>query len=494
MTETAHSTASDPEILEVLIVGAGLSGLAMAIRCRAAGIGPLRVIEKGDGIGGTWHDNTYPGAACDVPSHLYSLSFAPKADWTRMYAPQPEILAYLRETAERQGLTPLIRLKTTFEGATWDEACGLWHVETDRGPVRARAIVSGMGGLHHPAYPDIPGREAFAGLAFHTAAWDHSVDLAGKRVGVIGTGASAVQVMPELAKVATHLSLFQRTPPWIMPKHDHAIAEGTKARYRRIPLARRLERARLFWLHEIRAFLGFTKVSKLTAQAESLARRHLAKAVPDRALRDKLTPNYRLGCKRVLISDDYYPALQRPNVTLVTDSITRITAAGVATEDGRTHELDVIVYATGFDVTATFARMSLVGRGGLRLTEAWAGGMEAYQGITVAGFPNYFMLLGPNTGLGHNSVVSMIEVQVQHVLDCLTALRRGARAVDVRPEAQARFVGRIRTRMADSIWLAGGCRSWYLDARGRNTTLWPDSVMAYRRSARRARMSDYRLG
>ncbi|QGY02736.1 NAD(P)/FAD-dependent oxidoreductase [Methylobacterium mesophilicum SR1.6/6] len=488
MTETASASP-----LAVLIVGAGFSGLAMAIRCRQAGIGPLLVIEKGDGIGGTWHDNTYPGAACDIPSHLYSLSFAPKADWSRLYAPQAEILAYLRDTAERHGLLPLIRLGTTFEGATWDEDRAVWRVETECGSILARAIVSGMGGLHHPAYPDIPGRDAFAGPAFHTSAWDHSVDLAGKRVGVIGTGASAIQVVPELAKVAAQLTLFQRTPPWIMPKNDHAIPERARSRYRRLPLARQLERARLFWLHEVRAFLGFTKVSKLTGQAEAVARRHLAKAVRDKDLRAKLTPDYRLGCKRVLISDDYYPALQRDNVTLVTDRITRITEAGVVTETGRAHDLDAIVYATGFDVTATFARMNLVGREGLRLTEAWSDGMGAYQGITVAGFPNYFMLLGPNSGLGHNSVVSMIEIQVQHVIDCLKALRKGGRAIEVRPEAQARFLDRIRTRMADSIWQAGGCRSWYLDANGRNTTLWPDSVMAYRRSARRARLGDYRL-
>ncbi|KNY22901.1 NAD(P)/FAD-dependent oxidoreductase [Methylobacterium sp. ARG-1] len=492
MKAPATEPASEP--LEVLIVGAGFSGLAMAIRCRQAGIGPMRVIEKAEDIGGTWRENTYPGAACDVPSHLYSLSFAPKPDWTRMYAPQPEIQAYLCETAERHGLMPLIQLGTAFSGATWDEAHALWHVETDRGPITTRAIVSAMGGLHHPAYPDLPGRDAFAGPAFHTAAWDHSVDLAGKRVGVIGTGASAIQVVPEIAKVAGHLTLFQRTPPWIMPKHDHAIADSTKARYRRLPFLRRLERARLFWLHELRAFFGFTKVSTLTKQAEGLARHHLAKAVPDRALRAKLTPNYRLGCKRVLISDEYYPALQRPNVALATGDIARITEAGVTTVDGRAHALDVIVYATGFDVTGSFARMNLVGRNGQRLAEAWSDGMGAYQGITVAGFPNYFMLLGPNTGLGHNSIISMIEIQVRHVLDCLAALRGGARAIEVRPEAQARFLDWIRTRLADSIWQRGGCRSWYLDAQGRNTTLWPDSVMAYRRSARRARMADYRLG
>lgn len=477
----------------VLIVGAGFAGLAMAIRCKQAGIGPLLVIEKGGGIGGTWRDNTYPGAACDIPSHLYSLSFAPKADWTRMYARQPEIEVYLRDTAERHGLMPLIRLHTAFTGATWDAARRLWLVETDGGPLRARALVSGMGGLHHPAYPDIPGRDSFAGAAFHTAAWDHTVDLRDKRIGVIGTGASAIQVVPEIAALAAHLTLFQRTPPWIMPKGDHAIPDDAKARYRRWPLMRRLERARLFWLHELRALLGFTKVSKLTRQAEALARRHLAKAVPDAALRARLTPDYRLGCKRVLISDDYYPTLQRANVTLEAGAIARITPDGVVMADGTAHRLDAIVYATGFDVTGSFSRMNLAGRDGRRLADAWADGMAAYQGITVAGFPNFFMLVGPNTGLGHNSIIAMIEVQVRHVLDCLQTLRGDARAIEPTPEAQKRFVDRIRARMADSIWQAGGCRSWYLDARGRNTTLWPDSVMAYRRSARRVRRADYVL-
>ncbi len=480
--------------LAVLIVGAGFSGLAMAIRCRQAGIGPLLVIEKGDGIGGTWCANTYPGAACDIPSHLYSLSFAPKADWTRVYARQPEILAYLRDTADRYGLMALIRLQTAFTGAVWDAGRALWQVETDRGPIRTRAIVSGMGGLHHPAYPDIPGRETFSGPAFHTAAWDHRVDLRAKRIGVIGTGASAIQVGPELAQHAAHLVLFQRTPPWIMPKGDRAIPDAAKALYRRLPALRILERARLFWMHELRALLGFTKVSRLTRQAEALARRHLARAVPDRALRAKLTPGYRLGCKRVLISDDYYPTLLRDDVTLETGPIARITPEGVAMADGTAHRLDAIIYATGFDVTGSFARMNLVGRGGTRLADAWAGGMGAYQGITVAGFPNFFMLVGPNTGLGHNSILAMIEVQVRHVLDCLEALRGGARTIEPRPEAQDRFLHRIRARMEDSIWQAGGCRSWYLDARGRNTTLWPGSVIAYRRSARRARMADYRLG
>ncbi len=489
MTEGQNSGG----VLAVLIVGAGFSGIAMAIRCREAGIGPLAIIEKGDGVGGTWRENTYPGAACDVPSHLYSLSFAPKADWSRMYAHQPEIEGYLRDVARSHGLLPLIRFGTTLTRAAWDEDRALWRVQTDRGEILARAVVSAAGGLHHPAFPDIPGRESFRGAHFHTAAWDHTVDLAGKRVGIVGTGASAVQVVPALAGEVGHLTLFQRTPPWILPKNDHPIPEARKARYARRPILRWLERARLFWRLEVSALFGFTRVSRVTAQGEAMARSHLRKSVADRALREKLTPPYRFGCKRVLLSDDYYPALQRPNATLETGTIARIVPEGIAMADGTVHRLDALVFATGFDVVGGFLRAEVVGRGGRRLADAWADGMQAYQGITVAGFPNYFILLGPNTGLGHNSIIAMIEIQVRHVVECLRALGRGHRSIEVRGAAQERFVERIRRSMAKSIWQAGGCRSWYLDRQGRNTTLWPGSVLAYRRSARRVRLSDYRL-
>ncbi|GJE46344.1 flavin-containing monooxygenase [Methylobacterium soli] len=480
--------------LAVLIIGSGFSGLAMGIRCRQTGIGPFAIVEKSDGIGGTWHENTYPGAACDIPSHLYSLSYVPKHDWSRLYPQQPEIAAYLRETARAQGLLPHLHLHTRVIGASWDEAEAVWRVETNRGPLRARAIVSGMGGLHHPALPNIPGRESFAGTAFHSASWDHACDLRGKRVGVIGTGASAIQFVPQIAPEAAHLTLFQRTPAWIMPKHDRPITERAKRAYRRLPLVRRLFRAQLFWIHEVRAFMGFTKVSKLTGQAEGLARRHLAKAVPDKALRAKLTPRYRLGCKRVLISDDFYPTMMRPNVSLETGGIARITPSGVILEDGSAHALDAIIYATGFDLTGGFQKLDLVGRGGLTLPQAWRDGMGAFQGITVAGFPNLFLLMGPNTGLGHNSMILMIEAQVEHALSCLKAMRdKGVRVFDVKPEAQARFLADVQARMADSIWQTGGCTSWYQDHKGRNTALWPGSVLAYRRGARRARVSDYRV-
>ncbi|WP_430910966.1 flavin-containing monooxygenase [Methylobacterium sp. sgz302541] len=495
MTQTAPDPAPLPsETLAVLIVGAGFSGIAMGIRCLQEGIGPFLIVDKGDGIGGTWHENTYPGAACDIPSHLYSLSFAPKSDWSRLYPRQPEIAAYLRETVAAKGLGPHLHLGTRVDAAVWDEAEGLWRVETDRGPLRARALVSGMGALHHPAIPAIPGRDDFAGKSFHSASWDHGCDLRGKRIGVIGTGASAIQFVPLIAPEADRLVLFQRTPPWVMPKHDRPMSARETSAFRRLPLARWLFRQRLFWIHELRALLGFTKVSKLTAQAESLARHHLRKAVPDKALRDRLTPRYRLGCKRVLVSDDYYPALTRPNVALESGGIARITPAGIVMQDGTEHPLDVLIYATGFDVGASLSRVRTVGRGGLALSQAWRDGVGAFQGITVSGFPNLFLLMGPNTGLGHNSMIVMIEAQVEHAIGCLKALRKaGAKAIEVRPEAQARFLAEVRAKLADSIWTTGGCTSWYLDAQGRNTTLWPGSVLAYLRGARRPRLRDYRL-
>jgi len=482
------------EPLAVLIVGAGFSGLAMGIRCRQAGIGPFLILDKGEGIGGTWHENTYPGAACDIPSHLYSLSFAPKADWSRLYPRQPEIAAYLRETAERHGLMPHLRLGSGLLSLRWDEAASLWRAETGVGPLSARAVVSGMGGLHHPARPKVPGLDDFAGPMFHTAAWDHGVPLAGKRIGVIGTGASAVQVLPEIAPLAERLVLFQRTPPWVMPRRDRPMSEREQSAFAKRPLRRWLFRQRLFWTHELRALLGFTKVSALTGQAEAIARRHLARAVKDEALRAKLTPGYRLGCKRVLVSDDYYPALQRPNVTVETGAIERITASGATMADGTEHGLDVLILATGFDMAGSYARVPILGRDGRSLAETWRARSGAFQGITVSGFPNLFLLMGPNTGLGHNSMIAMIETQVEHALGGLRLLSRpGVRALDVRPEAQVRFLDAVEAASRDSIWTTGGCRSWYLDAAGRNTALWPGSVIAYRRGARRLRRRDYRI-
>jgi cation diffusion facilitator CzcD-associated flavoprotein CzcO len=484
-TAAAQPASWPDKPLAVLVIGAGFSGLAMAIRCRQSGIDDLFVVEKADAVGGTWHKNTYPGAACDIPAHLYALSFAPKPDWTRTYAGQPEIAAYLRELVERFDLGKHIALATAVTGAVWDGARSLWRVETDRGPLEARVLVSGMGALHHPAVPAIPGLPTFLGPLFHTSAWDHGVSLEGKRVGVIGTGASAIQVVPAIAPEVERLVLFQRTPPWVMPRNDRPIGPRMRALFRRLPLARRLLREIQFRVREARAALGFTRVSRLTRLAEAASRHHLRRQVADPALREKLTPPYRLGCKRVLISDEYYPVLTRPNVTLETGPIRVVTPDGVTMQDGRHHPLDVLVLATGFDTTASLARVPVVGRDGLILARAWGERVAAHRGVAVAGFPNFFMLLGPNTGLGHNSVVLMIEAQVEYVLACLAEMKsRTLAAVEPSPEAQARYLADIEQRLAGSIWQQGGCASWYQDAAGRNIALWPGTVVAYQREMR----------
>lgn len=480
--------------LAVLVIGAGFSGLAMAIRSRQAGLDDLLVVEKAEAVGGTWHENTYPGAACDIPSHLYALSFAPKPDWSRTYAAQPEIAAYLRGLVARFDLDRHIALSTAVTGAVWDATRSLWRVETDRGPLEARVLVSGMGALHHPAIPAIPGLHSFLGPLFHTSAWDHGVPLKDKRVGVIGTGASAIQLVPAIAPEVGRLVLFQRTAPWVMPRHDRPIGAPLQALFRRLPAARRLLRAGQFWLREAQAASGFTRVSGLTRLAEAASRYHLRRQVSDPALRAKLAPPYRFGCKRVLISDDYYPALARPNVTLETGRIQTVTPDGVIMADGRHHPLDVLVLATGFDPTASLARVPVVGRDGLILARAWGERVAAHRGVMVAGFPNFFMLLGPNTGLGHNSVVLMIEAQVEYVLACLAEMRaRDLAAIEPTPEAQARDLAGLEARLSGSIWQQGGCASWYQDAAGRNVALWPGTVVAYRRAMRVPDWSDFVL-
>ncbi|BAQ48540.1 4-hydroxyacetophenone monooxygenase (plasmid) [Methylobacterium aquaticum] len=493
--EPARDTPPWPTTpLAVLVIGAGFSGLAMAIRCRQAGIDDVMVVEKAASVGGTWHTNTYPGAACDIPAHLYALSFAPKADWTRTYAGQPEIAAYLGGLVERFDLARCLALSTAVTGAVWDEGRALWRVETDRGPVEARVLVSGMGALHHPALPAIPGLSSFRGPLFHTAAWDHHVPLAGRRVGVIGTGASAIQVVPAIAPEVGRLVLFQRTPPWVMPRNDRAIGPRLHALFRRLPLARRLLRGAQFWLREAQAALGFTRVSRLTRLAEMASRLHLRRQVRDPALRAKLRPPYRLGCKRVLISDEFYPALTRPNVALETGQIRAVTPDGVTMADGTHHPLDVLVLATGFDVTASLARVPVVGRDGLILARAWGERVAAHRGVALAGFPNFFMLLGPNTGLGHNSVVLMIEAQVEYVLACLAEMKaRHLAAIEPAPEAQARHLAELEARLSASIWQQGGCASWYQDAAGHNIALWPGTVVAYRRAMRAPDWSEFVL-
>jgi cation diffusion facilitator CzcD-associated flavoprotein CzcO len=479
---------------EIVIIGSGFAGLGMAIQLKKAGFHDFVVLEKDDELGGTWRENQYPGCACDVPSHLYSFSFELNPDWSRMFAPRQEIWDYLRRTAGKYGVTGHIRYGSEVESLEYDDETRRWQVVTaDGAGYTPKCVISGIGALHIPSYPSIPGLDRFAGTAFHSAEWDRSCDLTGKRVAVIGTGASAVQFVPRVAGQAGHLYVFQRTAPWIQPKPDVEIPESMRRVLRRVPGTTRAVRNTIYWGLEARS-VGFTVDRRLAKPMASLAKKHIARQIPDPELRAKVTPGYTIGCKRVLLSSDYYPALNRPDVDLVTDGIAEVREHSIVTVDGVEYEVDVIIYGTGFKVTDALKEQRIVGRNGMKIQEAWADGIEAHHGVTVPGFPNFFMLLGPNTGLGHNSVVFMIEVQIQHILSCLRLLaKHGAGTIEVRPEAVRRFNDRIQRRLRRAVWNAGGCRSWYLDENGVNRTLWPGFSFEYWASTRRANPADYRL-
>lgn len=485
---------NDPQPHGVVIVGAGFAGLGMAIRLRQAGLDDFVVLEKATEIGGTWRDNTYPGCACDIPAALYSFSFAPFGDWSRRYPSQAEIQRYLLDCVDRFGVRPHLRLGTTLAEATHDAATGLWRLRTGDGTtILTRVLVLAPGTLHHPSLPDIPGLERFAGPAFHSARWDHGVAIEGKRVAVIGTGASAIQLVPELAKQAAHLTLFQRTPAWVLPKHDPVAGPARRAMTRAIPLLRRIERAWVYWSHESRA-VGFILAPRLMEAVERRARTYAKRVLGDAGLRERLTPDYRIGCKRVLLSNDFLPALERPNVTVVAAPIALVEAGGPVTADGVTHPADVLVFATGFKATEPLGPMLVTGRDGAALADAWHQGVPAWLGLAAPGFPNLFLLGGPNTGLGHNSIVFMLEAQIGHVLRTLRRMRRDRiGSVEVRGEVASGFAAWLEARMQRTVWMSG-CRSWYLDAAGRNTTLWPGFSIGFWFRHRFARRTSWREG
>jgi cation diffusion facilitator CzcD-associated flavoprotein CzcO len=474
------------DVRDVVVIGTGFAGLAMGIRLKQAGIHDFVILERAGAIGGTWRDNTYPGAACDIHSHLYSFSFEPNWRWTRMFGQQREILAYMEHCADKYGLRPHVRCNAGVASAVFDEARAIWEITTTQGDVvRARVVVSGTGPLNRPSFPSIPGRERFAGKAFHSMQWDHGTRLEGKRVAVIGTGASAIQIIPEIAPNVAELHVYQRTPPWIMPKPDRDLTDAERALFRRVPAAQQLTRAAIYWFLEWRA-LAFTVNPALMKKAEPLALRYLASRVKDRALRAKLTPQYTLGCKRILMSNDYYEALQLPQTEVITDGIREIREHSIVTTDGKERPVDVIVYATGFHAAEDITPFGIRGKGGLDLNDAWKDGAQAYLGTSIAGFPNLFLLIGPNTGLGHNSMVFMIESQVQYVLDAIRAMRgKKWRTVEVKPDAQARYNERLQARLAKTVWNTGGCTSWYTTRDGKNTTLWPGFTVEFRLRTRR---------
>ncbi|RZI44734.1 NAD(P)/FAD-dependent oxidoreductase [Herbaspirillum sp. HC18] len=477
--------------LDVIVIGSGFSGLGMAIKLKEAGR-TFAVLEKAQDIGGTWRENTYPGCACDVPSHMYSFSWERKPDWSRMYATQPEILDYLKHCVAKYGLAPHILLGAELREAVFDEENDLWEVRTTDGRTfTARILVSAMGALSRPAYPQLRGIERFKGVAFHSAQWNHAFDLSGKRVAVIGTGASAIQFVPQIAPRVAQLTLFQRTPAWVLPKPDRAIGGIEQAVYRSLPGAMGMFRNFLYWRQE---FLGLGFVHpKLMEKAKQMALAHMRRQIPDAALREKVTPNYTIGCKRILISNDYFPALARPNVEVVTGGIAEVGEHAVVAADGREYPADAIVYGTGFRVTDLLTPVRFLGRGGIDLNDAWKNGPEAYLGLMSAGYPNLFMLLGPNTGLGHNSVVFMAEQQIAHIMQCLRLMRtQGRTSIEVDPQAQRAFNDEVQRRLQTTVW-ATGCRSWYLNESGRNVTLWPGFTFEYWRRMRKVNRAHYRF-
>ncbi len=471
-----------PRHVRHLVIGAGFAGLGAAIKLSEAGEHDFVVIDKDDDIGGTWRANTYPGAACDVPSQLYSFSFAPNPDWSMSFSPQPEIHAYLRRVAEESGTLDRFHLGTTMREARWDDTAQLWRVSTDRGDLTATTIISGSGGLSEPRLPAIDGIDTFAGEIFHSARWDHGVDLAGKQVAVIGTGASAIQIIPALAEVAGHVDVYQRTAPYVVPRHDRAYTRLERFAFRRLPALMRAYRTAIYWGRELYV-PGFTFQRRLLTPAKLLALGNIRKGIDDPALRERVTPDFAVGCKRILLSNTYYPALAADHVDLVTDRIVKVTGNAVVTSDGIERPVDVIVVATGFHTTEQPIAQHIVGRHGRTLAEVGAEhGTASYKGTTVHGFPNLFQLVGANTGLGHSSMVFMIESQLAYVMDAIRVMRvNHYGAVEPRRDVQDAWNHDLQRRMRRTVWSTGGCSSWYLDAHGRNTTLWPRTTYTFRR-------------
>jgi cation diffusion facilitator CzcD-associated flavoprotein CzcO len=481
----------------VAVIGAGLGGLCAAIKLKEAGFGDLTVLEKASKVGGTWRDNEYPGCCCDTPVALYEFSFAPNPKWSHLFPRAPEVQQYAEDISDQFQLRPHLKLGEEPTEARWDDAKGVWKITTKAGKsYEAEVIVPALGQLNRPSIPDIPGKDSFKGPSFHSARWDKSVDLKGKRVACIGSAASAVQLIPEVAKVAGHLDVYQRTANWCIPRNDQEITDEDKALFfTDLEAAMRLgamnreiiyERAdRFFW----QAF-EWTDAGRAALTKQAL--NHLHAQVADPELRKILTPDYPIGCKRVLIVDDFYPALQRDNVSLVTEGIDRITPTGVVTKDGVEHPCDVIVWATGFETTGWHWSMEVIGKNGVRLQEIWKESPEAYLGIATAGFPNMFMLYGPNTNLGHNTITFMIEQQVGYTVDALKKMTaQGLKALEVKPDAQARFNAELQAKLAGTVWADPHCHSWYKTADGRITQNWGWHTREYAKRTKEVALEDY---
>ena len=476
----------------VAVVGGGFGGVGAAVMLNQAGYSDVTVFERGDRLGGVWNHNTYPGAACDVPSHFYEFSFEPNPRWSRRYAPQAEIQAYLEDVARRHGVTDRFRTGTDVLSAAWDEERAKWVLETSGGAHEADVLITACGQLSIPAFPPIPGADSFEGPAFHTAEWRHDVDLGGKRVAVVGTGCSAIQVVPAIQPQVARLDVYQRSPGWTFPKGDFDYRERTKRLFERFPFLQRLDRRLIFWFMEFGA-VGMTRRRWMLAPMRAIGRLQIRSAIKDPELRRKVTPSDEVGCKRLMLTDDWYPTLTKGNVQLVTDRIAEVTPAGIRTEDGTKREVDVLVWATGFKSHAFVAPMEIAGAGGKTLAGEWAQVPRAYLGLTTPGFPNQFMLYGPNTNGGTGSVVFTIEAGMGHVLAALRALDRAdARRIELRREAAERFDVELRAALADSVWHSG-CTNWYVDEDGNDPSQWPWRWGTYRRRTAQLEPGAYAL-
>jgi len=477
----------------VAIIGAGFGGLGLGQALGQAGIDDYVIFEKGDHVGGVWRDNTYPGAACDVPSHLYSFSFEPKLDWSRKYAPQPEILAYLQHVANKYDIMRRVRLNSEATSARFDSRRAVWHLTTRDGQAHeAQVLVSAVGQLSRPLVPKMAGLDTFTGKAFHSARWDPSFDPRNKRVAVIGTGASAIQIVPALQPQVAKLTLFQRSAAYVLKRKDRAYTPTELGLLSRFPALHALNRGLIYGALELR-MLGFLYPKRLMPALHEKFTEHLHERVRDPRLRAKLMPDYPIGCKRVLLSDDYFPALSQPNAEVVTDAISHVDGNAIVTEDGARHEVDAIVFGTGFRATEFLTPIDVVGAGGAAINELWKDGAEAYLGLCVNGFPNFFMLYGPNTNLGHTSIVFMIESQVRFVMEALALMEREKLAsIHVRKDVQDSFNHKLQAQLSQLVW-GGDCTNWYKTESGKNTNNWPGYALAYRLATRRLRRDDFEL-
>lgn len=483
---------ADAYQVDTLIIGSGFAGLGAAIKLTQQAKTNFLVLERGSEVGGTWRDNTYPGAACDVPSNLYSYSFARNPEWSRSFSTQPEIQRYLRTVADTHNVLDRHVFNCDVRSARWDSDAARWEVQTSRGRFTAKIVVSAVGALCEPALPDIKGIEGFRGEIFHSARWNHDADLTGKRVAVIGTGASAIQIVPAIAGQTAHLDVYQRTAPWVLPRVDRAYTRLERLAFRYVPGFQQLSRLGQYLMRETQA-VGLAKAPVFMKPLQLAAQRHLRRQIKDRDLRRRLTPDFQIGCKRMLLSNDYYPTLARSDVDLVTEGIDEVTSSAIVTKDGTVREVDAIVVATGFHVTDSPTFAGIVGRDGRSLAETFEEiGMQGYKGSAIANFPNMFFLVGPNTGLGHTSMVYMIESQLSYVIDAINTVdRHHLRVIEVRREVQDDYNRTLQDRLSHSVWNTGGCASWYLDKHGNNTTLWPGFTFVFRKMTKRFDLAAY---